>query len=211
MLKKIALFIICTFLSTTVYSQSAKEPDDKIISAEKNLIDNIPNIPAQIQYSGRLEIRNVSFNKKLDVSDRGEILETEFILQNNTEEALELYLFVIATFEKTETKSSFEIPVPESQRMKNFVPFPGNKKNFEYTDSGKKAIKLIKFPKNPKAGINPATGKPYYLKDKLNISSTHLSRHRNNYLFFNEIVVLIFDKDCNPIYRQLFSISGKIS
>ena len=49
----------------------------------------------------------------------------------------------------------------------------------------------------------------YHLKDKLNIWTTHLSKYRNNYFFFNEVTILIFDKDGNPLFRQLYSISGK--
>lgn len=179
------------------------------------------NIPVLSQYSNTFSIQNLYFNKRIDISGKGEILEVEFILENLTDDPVDIYLFTIATYEKTEvTKSSFEIPIPPKERIRTFVTYPDDMQNFTYPmldkdgnpqkdENGLEKIKLEKFPKNPKAGVDPFTGKPYHLTDKLVIRTIHLSPYRKNYFFFNNLAVLIFDSEGKPAYRKLFEIKGK--
>ncbi len=179
------------------------------------------NIPVLSQYSDRFNVRNVYFNKRIDPGGKGEILEVEFFLENLKDDPMEVYVFTIATFEKKEkTRSSLERPVPPEERLRTFVPFPWDISNFTYPDTGRdgkarkdkdgnELVKLVKFPKNPKAGVDPETGKAYLLKDKLFIRTTHMSLYRRNYFYFNELAILVFDSDGKPAYRQLFQIRGK--
>lgn len=179
------------------------------------------NIPVLSQYSNSYAIRNLYFNKKIDISGKGEILEVEFILENLTDDPMDIYLFTIATYEKVEkTRSSFEEPVPPKERIRTFVSYPDDIQNFTHPvldengnpkkdQNGLDMVKLVKFPQNPKAGVDPNTGKPYHLTDKLVIRTTHLSPYRKNYFFFNNLAVLIFDNEGKPSYRKLFEIKGK--
>jgi hypothetical protein len=219
-MKKYILTILLLLMPGMLISQA-----DKSKSPEKSIgLDKImTNIPALSQYSNNFTIKNLYFNKRIDLGGKGEILEVEFILENLSDEPQDLYLFTIATFEKTEkTKSSFERLVPTRERIRTFVVYPDDISNFTYpvTDeqgnvkkdkNGLDIVKLAKFPKNPKAGVDPKTGKPYHLKDRLVLYTTHLSSYRNNYYFFNNVAVLIFDSDGKPAFRQLSEIKGKIN
>lgn len=173
---------------------------------------SIGNMPAQALFSNKLYIPDVNFNRVIDVLGKGEILEVEFTLMSKIDDPQDIYIHVIATFEnKEQNKSSFLPPIPEEERIRSFVPYPDkDKKNYEYTDPDKKdKIELIKYPKNPKTGIDPNAGKPYHLQDLLHIRTKHLSKYRNNYFFFNYVTILIFDKDGSPIYRQVYELSGR--
>ena len=177
-------------------------------------------IPIQAQYSNKFKIKDVSFNKRIDYNGRGEVLEVEFSINNLTDDPMDLYVFVITTFEKNEKiKTSFNIPIPAKEKIRSFVPYPFDLKNFQYpdrdksgnvkkNDQGKDRIKLVKFPRNPKAGINALTGKPYNLKDKIHVRTIHLSKYRTNFYFFNEAAILVFDRDGKPVFRQLYVLKG---
>lgn len=226
MIRKYAIIVIFLLVSVSVYSQTDKGKSlqtvkpkesgketvlEKPKPAQAKPADGIPAVPAQTLYSDKLQILNVNFNKKIDPTGKGELLETQFVVKNNLDDPQDIYIFVIATFEKFEkTKSSFERPIPEKERIRSFVPYPFDISNFEYQDAeNKDKVKLLKSPKNPKAGINPSTGKPYHLTDKLNMWTTHLSKYRNNYFFFNEVVILVYDKEGSTIFRKYYKISGK--
>jgi hypothetical protein len=179
------------------------------------------NIPALSQYSEKFAIKNVFFNKRIEPGLKGELLEVEFLLENKTDDPMDLYIFAVATFEKVEkTKSSLERPVPQKERIRTFVAYPDDITNFTYPDTdvkgnvkkdkdGLELARLMKFPKNPKAGIDPKTGKPYHLTDKLQIYTTHLSKYRMNYFFFNNLAIIVFDAEGKPVFRQLYVIKGK--
>ncbi|OHD69192.1 MAG: hypothetical protein A2W19_06285 [Spirochaetes bacterium RBG_16_49_21] len=178
------------------------------------------NIPVLAQYSKKFAIKNIDFNKVIDIGGKGEVLEVQFVLQNLTDDPMDLYIFTIATFEKVErTRSSFEKPVPPTHRIRSFVPYPPDIANFQYpaTDGegninrdkqGPEKFKFVKFPKNSKAGIDPNTGKPHHLVEKLIVRTTHLSKYRVNYFFFNEVAILIFDSEGKPAFRQLYQLQG---
>ncbi len=165
------------------------------------------NIPAQAQYSNQFLIKD-------------EVLEVEFLLENQTDDPLDLYIFTIATYEKKETtRSSFELPIPPKERVRTFVTFPEDPLNFSYPDldeqgnqkkdkNGADIMKLLKFPRNAKSGVDAVTGKPYHLVQKMHIRTTHLSKYRKNYYFFNNLAVLVFDSEGKPAFRQLYSIKG---
>ncbi len=207
------VFIAITITPLVIHSQPKKKT-----STDPGFVKS--TIPVEAQYSNLFKIKQVYFNKRIDWGGKGDVLEVEFIMKNMIDEPQDLYIFVIATFETDwRGRSSFQKPVPEKDRVKSFVPYPFDLKNFEYPDidvkgnvrkdrKGREMVKLVRFPINPKAGIDPATGKPYHIKDKLFIRTTHLSRYRNNYYFFNQVSILVFDSKGKPVFRQLFELRG---
>lgn len=190
-----------------------------LVSQEENPAggdDGTPDmtIPVQSQYSDDFDIKNVFLNKRIDVNGRGEILEVEMVLENNLDDPQDLYVFVVATYEVDIPElTSFDMPVPQGARVRSFVPYPGELENFQYEktgDDGEKITALYKFPKDPKVGVDPDTNKPYHLNRKdLVIRTRHLSEYRNNYFFFNEVAILVFDSEGKPKFRQLYKIEGK--
>ncbi|MDY6969894.1 MAG: hypothetical protein SVR08_14730 [Spirochaetota bacterium] len=204
MRENIIAIIVFLFLSTTLFGEK------KAVEKKQQQKDQIGTLLVQSLYSDKIKIKDICFNKRGDNAGKGQVLEVEFKVQNKTEDAHDLYIFVIATFEKVEkTKSSFEMPIPEKEKIRNFVPFPDKKENYIYPHPKKKGImKLFKFPKNPKAGINPNSGKPYHLENELMVRTYHLSKYRINYVFFNEVAILIFDRNSRVLFKQLYGISG---
>ena len=202
MLKKIlaAAFII---LPVALFAQDAPEGKGKTALSTA--------IPSQAQYSEKFVVEHCYFNRRIDPGGKGELLEIELILKSRWNDPLEMYIFTIASFEKEKkTKSSFEMPIPERERIRNFVPYPDDIKNYEYENpDGRGKMVLVKFPKNPKAGVDPATGKPYTLKDRLVVRAKHLSPYRNDYVFFNNATILIFDGEGKAMFRKLYEIKGK--
>lgn len=211
-MKKYIVMILMLMAPVFLFSQEEGKKGAKAVNT---------NIPVLSQYSENFKIKNLYFNKRIDRGGKGEILEVEFLLENLTDEPMDLYIFTIATYEKKEkTRSSFEQPVPPKERVRTFVTFPDDIANFSYPDidekgnvkkdkNGLEIQKLVKYPKNPKSGVNPLTGNPYHLKDRMHIITTHLSPYRMNYYFFNNLAVLVFDSDGKPVYRKLYVIRGK--
>ncbi len=201
MLRRALFIVVLLSIPMLNFAQEAPREKQEKIST---------NIPVQAQYSNNFKITEYYFNRKVDVKGRGEILEVEIVLENLTDNPLDLYIFTIATTEKIEkTKSSFEKPVPEKERVRNFVPFPDEIKNFEYDDpASKTGVLFVKFPKNPKAGISPETGKPYHLVDKLMVRTFHLCPYKRKYTFFNNVMILVFDGEGKPAFRKLYSLNG---
>ncbi|GAB4219859.1 MAG: hypothetical protein Kow00102_04660 [Spirochaetota bacterium] len=169
------------------------------------------DIPVQSLYSNQVKIKDIYFNRRVDTAGKGDVLEVEVLFENLTDNPMDIYVNVIATYEKEEkTKSSFEMPIPEKERIRNFVPYPDDIANYEYTDSKGKKI-LQAYPKNTKSGINPLTNKLYFLpvRDILVVRSYHVSPYRKDFIFFNYVTVLVFDKDGNPIMREVYELKGK--
>ena len=168
------------------------------------------HIPIGSQYSHNFEISKIYFNRRIDTTGKGELLEVEMVIENQTDDPMDLYVHVVASYEKVEkTRSSFEMPIPEKERIRSFVPYPGDKSDYQYPHPEKSGETVLKkIPKTPKAGVNPDTGKPYHLEDKLLIRTYHLSEYRTNYFFFNEVTIVVFDSEGEPVYRQLFEIEG---
>ena len=192
----IIITIILFLFSISIHTQ---EKQDK-----KNI-----NIPAQALRSDKLKVNEIYFNKMIEGSGKGEILEVEFSIENKIDDPLDLYIFVIATFEWDErTEKSFERPIPEKDKIRNFVASTSDIRNFQYRHPKKKGESvLLKYPKDPKAGVNPSTGKPYHIIDYIFVRTYHLSRYRNRYYFFNEVALQIFDKDGELLFNQLYDIS----
>jgi hypothetical protein len=226
-MKTYKILLALFFLPGIVFSQgdtkreTYKEVKKEVKKEEKSPVKLMANIPSQAQYSETFAIKNVDFNKMIDYTGKGEILEVQFILENLTDDPLDVYIFSIATFEKVEkSKSSRERPIPATHRVRSFVPYPYDITNFQYPETDQKGnilrdergvekLKLAKFPKNPKAGVDPGTGKPYHLTDKLVVRTRHLSKYRQNYFFFNEVALLVFDSEGKPAFRQLYQLRGK--
>jgi len=219
-MKKYATALFAFLFPVLLLGQEIKK-EDTPKEEPKDQPKIITNIPAEAQYSNDFAIKSLFFNKRIDPGGTGEILEVELTLENLTDDPMDLYLFTIATYEKVEkTKSSFERPIPQRERIRTFVTYPDDISNFSYPDTddkgnvkkdknGLEIVKLLKFPKNPKAGVDQKTGKPYHLVDRMTIYTTHISKYRRNYFFFNNLAVLIFDREGKSAYRKLFEIKGK--
>lgn len=169
--------------------------------------------PVQAVGTNLFKIYNMSFNKMVP-GYAGEVLEVEFQVKNMIEVPLELYIFVIATYENEfKTKSSFENPsLDEPLEIKNIKVFPDDLSNFEYTEKdkdGNDKTVFIKYPKNIKAGVDPATGKPYILDEDITFRTKFLSKYARKYYYFNEITILVFDNKEELLYRQLFKVKEK--
>lgn len=158
-------------------------------------------------------VAEMSFNRIVPGSSE-EILEVEFALNNLTDDPMSLYIFVIASYESHFfTTSSFQRPSLEDRDLiKVITPFPEDIKNFEYTykdEKGNEKIEYLKYPKNIKAGINPGTGEPYKLYDKMIFRSYHPFKDIKKYNFFNEIIILIFDENEELQYKNFFKVTPK--
>ncbi len=191
---------------TLLYSQEKQEQQGK------------DPVPVQAQYSDEIRVKGVNFNKKIDLTGKGEVLETEFIIENMTDDPIELYVFTLASYEKfIRNETSFDRPMPPEERMKNFSAFPGSKDNFKYIvrendgkpkkdGDGHEVYEYLKHPIDFKKGVNPDTGSVYRLTDRLVLRHEHLSPYRNNYFYFNEAAVLIFDSKGRLLFRQLYDL-----
>ncbi|HOP29865.1 MAG TPA: hypothetical protein PK293_06085 [Spirochaetota bacterium] len=169
--------------------------------------------PVQAVSTDLFKLYNLSFNKMIP-GYAGEVLEVEFQLKNMIEMPHELYIFVIATYEKSyKTDSSFQSPsLDDPEQIKNIKVFPDDLSNFEYTEkdqAGNDKKVYIKYPKNIKAGVNPETGKPYFLDDNFTFRTKFLSKYARRYYYFNEIAILIFDNKEELIYREVFKVKEK--
>jgi len=170
-------------------------------------------LPVQSVNTTIFKIRNLDFNKIIP-GYAGEELEVQFQLVNTMDVPIELYIFVIATYESQyKTKSSFESPsLDDKNLIKNIKVFPDDITNFEYAEkdsAGNEKKVYIKYPKNIKAGVDPATGKPYYLDEDLTFRTKFLSKYGRKYYYFNEVTILIFDTNEELLYRQMFKVKEK--
>lgn len=212
-MKKLGCLLTALIIPTILLSQEEK--------TQPKRSETITAIPVLSKFSNTFAIKNIDFNRRMDLGGTGEILEVQFVLNNLTDDPMDLYIFTIATYEKKgPTITIFEAPMSEKERIRSFAPFPDDIINFQFpevdskgivikTNSGKEKMKLVKFPQNPKAGTNPNTGKPYQLKDMLVIRTHHLSKYRKEYYFFNNLVILIFDAEGKPLFRQYYEFKGR--
>lgn len=211
-MKRYVIFILLLIVPAFIFSQ--EQPAQQKQETKKNLT------PVVSQYSHDFAVRDISFNKRIDLSGKGELLEVEFNLVNKTDYAFDLYVFVIASYEvKEKTDSSFEDFIPREKRIRSFIPYPDvpdqfrtpildEKGNIVKNVHGVDMYEYEKNPRDPRTGVNPETGKPYRLNQKLLIRTYHLSNYRTNYYFFNQAAILIFDKNGNPVFRQLYELNG---
>jgi hypothetical protein len=169
--------------------------------------------PVQAVGTKLFKIYNLSFNKMIP-GYAGEVLEVEFQVKNLIETPLELYIFVIATYEKSyKTDSSFQSPsLDDPAQIKNIKVFPDDLSNFEYSEkdqAGNDKKVYIKYPKNIKAGVDPVTGKPFMLDENITFRTKFLSNYTRRYYYFNEITILIFDEKEELLYRDVFKVKEK--
>ncbi len=171
---------------------------------------DITKFPVTSLRSDSFKLKNLSFNRTI-INTKGEILEVEFQLENLLDISQEFYIFVVATYEKSyKTTSSFESPsLDDTNEIKLIAAYPDDLANFEYVvkdEKGADKKTYIKYPKNIKAGIDAETGKPYSLHDTITFRSRHLSKYGRKFYFFNEIAILIFDKEEKLVFRQIYTV-----
>ena len=195
----ISLFVI---IPVVLFSQD-KNSDDKLDIKKKPILSVASNV---------LSIKNLYFTKfQYDVG--GEFLETVFQIENLTNAPLELYAFIIASYEKEYiTKSSFESPELDDRILiKNIQTYPDDLTNFEYTETDEDGVEqkvYQKYPKNIKAGIDQDTGKPYVIEDIRIFRAKHFSQYaKKDYNFFNTITILLFNaEDEELIFSQNYMV-----
>ncbi len=229
MLQKSLAAFISLFIAGAVLAQ-----DKAGTQKDGNTVEPV-NLPVQSVRTHVFDVEKFSISFGYEPRGFGEVLTVEFGLRNKTDEEKELYIWTIATEDvDPSADSSFKMPRTDDQRIlfRNFVPFPlaaedrdkefrlMKHENFRYkTEKDTSPIgSLRKFPRDPKLGIDPATGKAYKLEDALFIKTSHNSKYRKNYCFFNHVTLLIFDaKNLTdekgalnpPLYRQIYRIVGK--
>ena len=171
-------------------------------------------VPIASQYSERFQIKPIYFNKRIDPTGVGEILEIEMVIVNLTDEPIDLNIMAVATFEAPpKSESSFEMPVESYEIIKTLVASPGNDgENFKYPVKdkdgnvlkdyfGKERFEFKKVPLDPKKGHIITVEDTYMLR------TYHLCRYkRKNYSFFNEVAILIYDPEGKPVYYQSYLI-----
>jgi len=196
--------LISLFLITpaVLFSQD-KAADNKLDITKEPVLSIQTNL---------FKIKNLTFSKLLR-DEKGEILETQFQVDNQTNISMDLYIFVIATYEKEyRSETSFDRPTSEDKNpIKLIKTYPDDLTNYEYIykdSEGKEKKVYQKYPKNIKAGINKDTGKPYTLNDNdlITFHSFHNSPYTKKYNFFNQITILIFDSDENLVFRQMYNV-----
>jgi hypothetical protein len=171
---------------------------------------DIKKQPVLSIFTDLFKVNNVTFTKE-QKDYYGEYLGTEFQIENLTNVPMDLYIFIVATYEyEYITKSSFEKPDLEDRNLVKLIQtYPDEVSNYEYTQkdsTGAEKKVYLKYPKNIKAGIDKNTGKAYRLEDSFTFRCRHFSKYIKNYYFFNEITLLIFDSDEKLIYRQNYTV-----
>ncbi len=226
-MKKTALaFCILFIMSLAVYSQDSKAPAPGDDTA-------LPDYPVQSIHPYEFTVNNFTVSRTYEQRGRGEILKVEFSLRNKTDDPMDLYVFAIATYE-TYGKGKAGVHGLNIEReiaaVRNFVPFPAkiekkdgmeivNLDNFKYSIGSGESKKdvVLKFPRDPKLGVNPSTNAPYRLVDELYVKTMHYSPYRKNYHYFNHVTLLVFDVKkmnaekghVNPLFRQVYRIDGR--
>jgi len=194
--------LISLFLITPIVLFSQEKSTDSKLDPKKQPVLSIS--------SELFKLKNLSFSR-IQKDSSGEILETEFQLENLTNVSIDLYIFVMATYEKDRIlKSSFERPELEDRNLIKLIKtYPDDLANFEHTEKDSTGVEkkvFQKYPKNIKTGIDKITGKPYTLAEVLTFRSHHLSKFLKKYYFFNEITILIFDSEEKLIFRQNYNV-----
>ena len=202
MLKRSILMLALIMPASIIFPQNDTVKDDTQVkkqgSSEK---------PLQITNTDVFTIEHLTFNKKIDPSGRGELLQIEFALKNNMDAPMNLHIFLLGTIEETEwVWNSFnnrKISLKEIS-IKYFASTPDDASQFEREENGKK--KIVKYPKDFKTGINPLTGKIYTLENYLPVRTELLSKYRKKYKYFNNATIYIFDDDGNLLFYQNYSL-----
>ncbi len=207
--------LIILFLITPVllFSQDKvadnKASETKVAESKDNKFD-ITKQPVLSVFTNLFKLKNLNFSKERR-DDKGEILETQFQIENLTNTSMNLYIFVIATNEKDFVPvSSFDKPdLEDNDLLKLIQTYPDDVSNYEYLEkdpTGKEIKVYQKYPKDIKAGIDKKTGKPYELRDVITFHARHFSPYIKKYYFFNQITILIFDSDEKLIFRQNYKV-----
>lgn len=220
------LFVILALVPMLLLAQESGE----IASSDGETGNIIIDKPTQAKYTDFFDIKNVSFNRKDQLTGKGELMQVEFQLTNNLDIDQEFYIFVVATNEEAVWRyNSFYSPTLYDEKNKgnenifgsevpvkklymkgkkiNFIKAdPSDLSNFEYEVDGKK--EYFRYPKDKKSGVDASTGKPYLLQDSLGYRTALLSEYRKHYLYFNFVTILIFDTDEKLLYQQSWKIDG---
>ncbi|MDR3238248.1 MAG: hypothetical protein LBT84_07075 [Spirochaetia bacterium] len=177
---------------------------------------DILTVPVETQYSDRFKISPIYFNKRIDPVGIGEILEVEMIFENLTDDPMELNVFTIATIEvPPKSDSSFELPVDKWDIIRFLVASPNDVENFKYQlkdkdgnaqkdDLGRDMYEYKKIPHDAKKG------NVIKLDDNTFVLRTyHLCKYRKKYAFFNELAILVFNTEGQPLFASYYKLDKK--
>jgi hypothetical protein len=198
--KKIFAALIIMFVSTWGFSQDTAKKTDE---TKKD------PFPALTVKSDLFAVTMPTFSKKAELHGKGEVLEVQFEIINNTDQPHQLYIFILASYDETAWMyNSFNTKrlIPEKVYVSYFAPYPDNKETFTYDINGAKEIK--KYPKDFKLGVDKTTGKIYTLKDKIIMDTEHICLFRKNYKFFDNVCVLMYDDEGEIVFRQTYALKG---
>jgi len=201
MIQRSLVAIVSLLLAVAVLAQ------DKAGTPGGGETAELANLPVQSYRTHIFDVEKFSISFGYEPRGFGEVLTVEFGVRNKTDDERELYIWAIATEDVDPSgDSSFKIPRTDDQRIlvRNFVPFPlaaedrdkeyrmMKNENFRYkTGNDPHPLgSLRKFPRDPKLGVDPSSGKTYKLEDALFVKTTHHSKYRKNYCFFNHVTLL---------------------
>ncbi|HPA72105.1 MAG TPA: hypothetical protein PKY31_07540 [Spirochaetota bacterium] len=234
MKNKTLVAVLTLLLITGLQAQTKNQAQDAKQPRAGGEPAEVVGHPVQSYRTHIFDVEKFSISFGYEPRGYGEILTVEFGIHNKTGDDRDLYIYTIATEDVDTTGyTSFKRPQDDIRILfKNFVPFPlaaedkdkefrhMSLANFRYkmgNDVDPKGT-LRKFPRDPKLGVDPTTGKAYKLDESLYVKTQHHSKYRKNYCFFNHVTVLIFDaKELTddkgninpPLFRQVYRISGK--
>lgn len=200
MLKRL-IYIMFLIYPLIMFSQ--ENTSDEKVSA---VVDNKPVLAV---FTDVFDIKSLSFNKRNDPKGRGDELQVEFQLYNNTDLKRNLYIFVVATYEEEIWARNSILGtkiIPIRSDIKFIETYPSDNDNFKYEENGNTFYD--KYPKDYKLGINPFESKPYFLDEDLIVRTSIISKYRKHYLFFNHVTLIIYGDEGELMYRQVYRIDG---
>jgi hypothetical protein len=209
------IMIVCsavTFSQTNQGGAAASKVSPEAKAADSGKQQKEDPTPTYAVSNEDLSVTMPSFSKTTDIHGKGDVLEVQFSVENNSDGKHQLYIFVLATREDIKwVTNSFNTKkiYPEKNDIVEFVPVPGTRDNFEYDTNGVKSIK--RHAKDFKLGVDVFTGKPYELtalKNKINIRTEHLILYKKKYKFFNHVTILVYDDEGKVMYRQIYELKG---
>jgi hypothetical protein len=205
-MKKVMIFILI-LLPFVLAAQNEPEPESQNSSNDIEVTR-----PVQASQSPMITMRYESFNRKLDLYGKGELLQIEFQLHNQTDVDLNLYIFTFATYEEFEYEMNSFGDKPLYLNDMNILYFradPADEELYTYEKEDGSSY-FVKHPKDITKGVNPETGEPFKLDNTLIYRTNLLNHYRKKYNYFNMVTVLIFDADNNELlFRQVWTLDGR--
>lgn len=195
------IYILFVIYPLVVFSQEN--------TAENKVDASVDDKPVLAVLTDVFDIKSLSFNKRNDPKGRGEELQVEFQMYNNTNLKRNLYIFVVATYEEEIWARNSILGtkiLPIRSDIKFIETYPSDNDNFKYEEDGK--TYYDKYPKDYKLGINPYENKPYFLDEDLIVRTSVISKYRKKFMFFNHVTLIIYGDEGELLFRQVYRIDS---